>query len=97
MPHLSKVAAASSTRLSIGLGADWGLAIYNASKGAVVNLTRSPALDHGKDGVRANAVCPAFTLTPITEDIRDEQAMKDVMKRISLGRPAQPWKSHRYA
>ena len=41
-----------------GLGGDAGLAAYNASKGAVVNLVRSVALDLAPEGIRVNAVCP---------------------------------------
>ena len=93
MPHLIhsrgcivNVASAS------GLGGDWGLAFYNASKGAVVNLTRAMALDHGKDGVRVNSVCPSLTLTPMTEDIKKSaQAMARFDERIALGRGAQPF------
>lgn len=41
-----------------GLFGDFGLAAYNAAKGAVVNYTRTAAIDHAKDGIRVNAVCP---------------------------------------
>jgi meso-butanediol dehydrogenase / (S,S)-butanediol dehydrogenase / diacetyl reductase len=46
---------------------DWGIvggqraAAYSASKGAVIQLTRSMALDHGRQGVRVNALCPGDT------------------------------------
>lgn len=39
---------------------------YNTSKGAVLQLTRCIALDHGPDGVRCNAVCPGTIDTPAT-------------------------------
>lgn len=38
---------------------------YAASKGAVVNLTRQMAVQHAKDGVRVNAVCPSDADTPL--------------------------------
>jgi len=41
-----------------GLGGDAGLFAYNASKGAVVNLVRSVALDLAPEGIRINSVCP---------------------------------------
>ncbi len=44
---------------------------YAASKGAVVNMTRALAIDHGPDGIRANCVCPGDTDTPL---LRDELA-----------------------
>lgn len=74
-----------------GLGGDWGMSFYNAAKGAITNLTRSLAMDHGADGVRINAVCPSFTVSEMTGDMADNQAlMKKFMERIPLGRPAQP-------
>jgi meso-butanediol dehydrogenase/(S,S)-butanediol dehydrogenase/diacetyl reductase len=74
-----------------GLGGDWGLSFYNASKGAIVNFTRALALDHGADGVRVNAVCPSFTRTPMTKDMqKDKKLMAKFKERIPLGRPAEP-------
>lgn len=92
MPHLicSRGCIVNVASVS-GLGADWGLAFYNASKGAVVNLTRAMALDHGKDGVRVNSVCPSLTLTPMTKGIKkSKEAMARFNERIALGRGAQP-------
>ena len=42
---------------------DPNLALYNASKAWVVSFTRSVAVDHGKDGIRCNAVCPGWIMT----------------------------------
>jgi meso-butanediol dehydrogenase/(S,S)-butanediol dehydrogenase/diacetyl reductase len=41
-----------------GLAGDYGFTAYNASKGAVINYTRSLALDCAHDGIRVNALCP---------------------------------------
>lgn len=41
-----------------GLVGDYGFTAYNASKAAVINYTRSLALDGARDGIRANSVCP---------------------------------------
>ncbi len=55
----------------INTGSGWGLkggghaAAYCASKGAVVNLTRAMAIDHGADNIRVNCVCPGDTDTPM--------------------------------
>ena len=74
-----------------GLGGDWALGFYNASKGAIVNFTKALALDHGKDGVRVNAVCPSLTFTPMTQDMKgDRKLMAKFRERIPLGRGAEP-------
>lgn len=39
-------------------------ALYSASKGAVLSMTRAMAADHLRDGIRFNAVCPGTTETP---------------------------------
>jgi meso-butanediol dehydrogenase/(S,S)-butanediol dehydrogenase/diacetyl reductase len=74
-----------------GLGGDWAMSAYNASKGAVINLTRAMAMDYAKDGVRVNCVCPSFTLTKMTEDIAKKRAlMKKFRERMPLGHSATP-------
>jgi NAD(P)-dependent dehydrogenase (short-subunit alcohol dehydrogenase family) len=44
-----------------------GMAAYNAAKGGVAQLTRSGALEYAKAGIRINAVCPGFIVTPMVE------------------------------
>jgi meso-butanediol dehydrogenase / (S,S)-butanediol dehydrogenase / diacetyl reductase len=45
------------------------LAVYTASKGAVLQLTRNIALDYAQYGIRANAICPGVTSTEMTENV----------------------------
>lgn len=74
-----------------GLGGDWGLSFYNASKGAVSNLTRAMAMELGAKGVRVNAVNPSLTLTDMTSGLSgNEQLMGKFADRIPLGRAARP-------
>lgn len=47
------------------VGAEPQLALYTASKGAVLQLTKSVALDHAAVGVRANCLCPGFVDTDL--------------------------------
>ena len=55
----------------VNIGSGWGLkggpdaVSYCASKGAVVNMTRAMAIDHGPAGIRVNCVCPGDTDTPL--------------------------------
>jgi NAD(P)-dependent dehydrogenase (short-subunit alcohol dehydrogenase family) len=46
---------------------------YNASKAAVVSLTKSLALSHAADGVRVNCVCPGFVETDMWTKVAREQ------------------------
>lgn len=48
-----------------------GAAAYAASKAALVNFTRSVALDHARDGIRVNAVCPGSVETDMIRDAWD--------------------------
>ena len=92
MPELKKSRGCIVNTASVsGIGADWDMGFYNASKGAVVNLTRSLALDHGADGVRVNAVCPSFTRTGMTEDMmKNPKLVAKFMERMPIGRVAEP-------
>ena len=60
---------------------------YTASKGAVLSLTRSLAVQYGPHGVRANAICPGPILTPMLESLfpSKEERLKR-LNRIPLGR-----------
>lgn len=90
LPFVLKARRAIVNVASIsGLGGDWCHVGYNASKGAVVNMTRALALDHGAAGVRTNAVCPSLTSTPMTDFVRhDSKLMATFADRIPLGRGA---------
>jgi NAD(P)-dependent dehydrogenase (short-subunit alcohol dehydrogenase family) len=66
-------------------------AAYVTTKFAVVGLTKAMALDHVKDGIRVNAVCPGTTLTPwIDERLAEapdrDAAMAALVARQPMGR-----------
>ena len=60
---------------------------YTASKGGVLSLTRSLAVQYGPQGVRANALCPGPIMTPLLETLfpNEEEKLKR-LNRIPLGR-----------
>lgn len=74
-----------------GIGGDWNMVAYNTAKAGVTNLTRTLALDHGKDSVRINAVNPSVTKTDMTVSIQnDDQKTQKFLARCPLGRMATP-------
>ena len=52
------------------------MAAYCASKGAVVLLSKAMALDHARDGIRINAVCPNVIDTPMLDDVFRQNDME---------------------
>ncbi len=74
---------------------DPNLALYNASKAWVVGFTRSVAVDHGKDGIRCNAVCPGWIMTDMlmqtfSQAADVDAAIQDAIDRHPLGRLGRP-------
>ena len=60
---------------------------YNASKGAVVLLTKNLACDYGRAGIRANAICPGFIQTPMFDSVIADLPMTPAIKeQHKLGR-----------
>lgn len=45
---------------------------YSASKGAVVNFTRTLGIEYAQDNIRVNAVCPGYIETPLLDQLEDE-------------------------
>jgi NAD(P)-dependent dehydrogenase (short-subunit alcohol dehydrogenase family) len=48
-----------------GLRTGYGNHVYSATKAAVIQLTRSVAMELGESGVRVNCICPGFIATPL--------------------------------
>lgn len=72
-----------------GLVAFPGRCAYSASKGGVVQLTRSLAADYAARGIRANAICPGMVDTPMTQwRLEDPELRAAVLARIPAGRVA---------
>ena len=77
-----------------GLVGGVGAAAYAASKGAVVLLTKSMALDHAGDGIRVNCVCAGSVDTPMLQAEMEEMGGAMVRSRFEekhpLGRIGSP-------
>lgn len=65
-----------------GLEGTAGGSAYNASKGGVVLLTKNVAIDYGRQGVRANAICPGFIKTQMTDGIFGMEGMEAVRDAV---------------
>jgi NAD(P)-dependent dehydrogenase (short-subunit alcohol dehydrogenase family) len=70
-----------------GLGGEPDFAHYNASKGGVLQLTRTMAVELGPLGIRVNCVCPGFIDTPLNDRLATpEERAAYARERIPLGR-----------
>lgn len=67
----------------------WGLHAYSATKGAVIQLTKSMACEYAKENILVNAVAPGGTLTPLMAGIGDGD-LEEFAKLFPIGRLAQP-------
>lgn len=64
---------------------------YSASKGGVIALTTAMAADHGREGVRVNAVAPGYLYTPMVADALTDE-MRDLRRRAApLGTEGTAW------
>ena len=74
-----------------GLAGDYGLCSYNAAKAGMVNLTKAMALDHAREGIRVNCICPGYMFTAMTEGMRQAPALfKELNDTIPMGHGTDP-------
>jgi NAD(P)-dependent dehydrogenase (short-subunit alcohol dehydrogenase family) len=71
LPHMRKAGGGSIMNVAstLGLVGARNRAAYAPSKGAVIQLTKSMAVDHGHENIRVNAICPSFVETELTAGI----------------------------
>ena len=97
IPHMLRQGGGSIVNISSvnGLVSEPFLAVYSASKGAVVMLTRGIALDYAKQGIRCNAICPGWVDTPINYAHAEmlgglEKVYSTIDSFQPIGRPGEP-------
>jgi NAD(P)-dependent dehydrogenase (short-subunit alcohol dehydrogenase family) len=101
LPHLL-AAAPGSVILNVGSVASYAgdteYHAYAASKSALLGFTASLAQRYGRQGVRANLICPGFVATPMVQRwIDDDEAAQPVLDATALGRFGTPDEVAAYA
>jgi NAD(P)-dependent dehydrogenase (short-subunit alcohol dehydrogenase family) len=80
-----------STASVSGLSGDPANVVYSASKAAVINLTRSLAIDHARQQIRVNCICPgAVDTPPVGRMLADPDARARAERSHPLGRIGRP-------
>jgi len=93
LPHL----LARGSGCVINISSEAGLkglkdrAAYCAAKAALVGLTKAMAVDHSRDGVRINCICPGTVETPMVSRLIAEHASPQAMKDAFLERRLTPY------
>lgn len=85
IPHLKARGGGAivNTASASGLAADYGFTAYNAAKAGVINYTRCLAIDHARDNIRANSICPGPVDTPLlTSGVDEIEGLRGEWERI---------------
>lgn len=94
LPQMVKQGGGTIVNLSSVAGVTGfpGHAAYTASKHGVIGLTKTAAIDYARKKIRVNAVCPAYTRTPMVERMVKEfpDLEKKLIDRVPLGRLGLP-------
>lgn len=92
LPHLRRSDAPRILNIASteGLGATALGSIYSAAKSGVIGLTRSLAVELGKEGITVNCLCPGPIETAITAAIGEEDKARFAHRRTALRRYGQP-------
>lgn len=74
-----------------GIVAQAGGTAYTASKHGVIGLTRQVAADYGRQGIRANAICPGSIDTELSRNfLKDAPEVRAVVESVPAGRQGRP-------
>jgi meso-butanediol dehydrogenase/(S,S)-butanediol dehydrogenase/diacetyl reductase len=72
-----------------GMAGQAGRAAYCASKGGMITLTEAMAMDHARDKIRVNCICPGPTRTPMVDTSTPEKLAR-YATRVPVGRIGEP-------
>jgi NAD(P)-dependent dehydrogenase (short-subunit alcohol dehydrogenase family) len=83
LPYMRKAGGGSIVNVAsvLGINAAHNRAAYAASKGAVILLTKSMAIDYGAENIRVNAICPSFVETDLTAEVLRKAADPAAVRR----------------
>lgn len=71
-------------------GSKTPVAIYCASKAGVIQFTRQAAIDYGRKGIRANAICPGLTVTEMSGGREAIEKFPALVEGAPMGRAGEP-------
>lgn len=91
LPHMHRGGSIVHMASGVALVGTRNRAVYTATKGALVSLTRNMALDYAGRGIRVNSICPGFTRTPLTENLFSDPVRTAAFTALHpLGRMGEP-------
>ncbi|WP_144510846.1 SDR family NAD(P)-dependent oxidoreductase [Bacillus sp. FJAT-22090] len=83
-----------NTASTAGVRPEHSVAVYSASKHAVIGLTKGAAMEYAKKGIRINALCPGGVQTALTAGVADQFAkggyIPEEISNMRMGRYAEP-------